>query len=612
MPIKILNNSTINKIAAGEVIDRPASVVKEILENSLDAGGDDIKIEIENGGIAKIKISDNGMGMSKEDLLLCAERHATSKIESDKDLFNIYSFGFRGEALASIAEIAILKITTKRDCDALGTSILIEAGTVKKIESVACSKGTTVEINDLFFSVPVRREYLKSREIEFSHILKIVSKYALIKNNVSILLIHDGREIINSQKTNSFLNNIIFVLGVEVGKDLIGVNYQELGIEVTGYISKPNLTRADKTEQSLYVNSRYVKDKSISDTIYSAYKTLLFINRNPIFVLNVEINPSQIDVNVHPNKEFIKFQNNKQVKEIVYKAIKESLKETDLIPEANLEEQNELKPTHVYEFTTDKQVNLFLEEESNTQIPLEKITTSNKIPIDVAYQIPTSTKQNDIQPTVGDEHILKINEVINRQTSKSKFGKFNILGQVNKTFVICEGEDGLVMFDQHAAEERVNYERFMKEFYGGAIKKQRLLESKIVELNPEQKQIAMNNIGFLESMGFEFDDFGGNSLKLSTVPEIFGKLRSILFIDILNELLKNKNQIINKEIEEKIIKTSCRASVKAGTEMTKDEIKNLLNKLERCENPYSCPHGRPTIIKLTISELEKKFKRTGW
>jgi len=279
MVIKLLDNSIINKIAAGEVIERPASVVKELLENSFDSGADEIKIEISEAGIKKIKISDNGSGMTKEDSLISYKRHTTSKITNEEDLFSINSLGFRGEALASIAEVSNLKIITKTFDSSLGTFIEVEGGKLIKEEQIGCSNGTIIEVNDLFFNVPARKNFLKSNEIELSKIINIITKYALIKNDVSIKLIHNGKEILNSQKTNFLINNIIFIYGPEIAKDLINVNYEENGVIIKGYISKPVLTRADKSDQSLYVNKRYVKNNIISQAIYEAYKTLLFINR---------------------------------------------------------------------------------------------------------------------------------------------------------------------------------------------------------------------------------------------------------------------------------------------------------------------------------------------
>ncbi|MFA5485133.1 MAG: DNA mismatch repair endonuclease MutL [Candidatus Pacearchaeota archaeon] len=571
MVIRVLNEGLINKIAAGEVIERPANVVKELLENSYDSAADSIKIEIIDSGFKKIKISDNGIGMSKDDLLLCVKRYATSKIQQENDLFNIHSFGFRGEALFSISQVSTMILITKRECDAIGTRIEVEAGKIKKIEPVACSKGTTIEVNDLFFNTPVRKEYLRNKDIEFSHILHIVNKYALIKKSVSLVLVHNNKEIINSPKTDSLLDNIISLYGANFSKDLIEVKFLEGDFYLFGYISKPNLTRSDKSEQSIYVNSRFIKDKIITESVYDAYKTLLFINRHPIFILNLEINPSLIDVNIHPAKEIIKFKDEDKIKSFVFRAIKKAIYSSELITEANIENKEHIKPSKVYDFNLDKQTNLF--SESKTRIQDKEI--------------------NDYL----DNKILR---------------DYKILGQVNKTFIILEDNSGLIILDQHAAEERVNYEKYMSEFVKGAIKKQKLLDSKVLELNKEQKNTALNNRGFLNSIGFEFEEFGENSLKVSSVPEIFGRLKSILFLYILNELVNNKGKIIDKEIEERIIKFSCRASVKAGQELTNDEIRKLINNLNNCENPYSCPHGRPISIRLSIGELERKFKRTGW
>lgn len=573
MVIKVLNENLINKIAAGEVIERPANVVKELLENSYDSAADSIKIEIIDSGFKKIKISDNGIGMSKEDLLLCVKRYATSKIQQENDLFNIHSFGFRGEALFSIAQVSSMIIITKRECDAIGTRIEVEAGQIKKVEPTACSKGTIIEVNDLFFNTPVRKEYLRNKDLEFSQILHIVNKYALIKKSVSLILTHNNKEIINSPKTDSLLDNIISLYGPSFSKDLIEVKFLEGDFYLSGYISKPNLTRADKSEQSIYVNSRFVKDKIISESVYDAYKTLLFINRHPIFILNLEINSSLIDVNIHPAKEIIKFKDEDKIQDFVFRAIKKAIYNSELITETNIENKENIKPTKIYEFNLDKQTNLFNETNSTRKIQDKEISD------------------------YLDNKILK---------------DYKILGQINKTFIILEDNNGLIILDQHAAEERVNYEKYMSEFIKGAIKKQKLLDSKILELNTEQKNIALNNRGFLNSIGFEFEDFGENSLKVSSVPEIFGRLKSVLFLDILNELVNNKGKIIDKEIEERIIKFSCRASVKAGQELTNDEIRKLINNLNNCENPYSCPHGRPISIRLSLGELEKKFKRTGW
>ncbi|HLD55206.1 MAG TPA: DNA mismatch repair endonuclease MutL [Candidatus Nanoarchaeia archaeon] len=575
MVIKLLDNSIINKIAAGEVIERPASVVKELLENSFDSGADEIKIEISEAGIKKIKISDNGSGMTKEDSLISYKRHTTSKITNEEDLFSINSLGFRGEALASIAEVSNLKIITKTFDSSLGTFIEVEGGKLIKEEQIGCSNGTIIEVNDLFFNVPARKNFLKSNEIELSKIINIITKYALIKNDVSIKLIHNGKEILNSQKTNFLINNIIFIYGPEIAKDLINVNYEENGVIIKGYISKPVLTRADKSDQSLYVNKRYVKNNIISQAIYEAYKTLLFINRHPVFILELLIDPKEIDVNVHPAKTEIRIKKEELISGIVFNSIKNAFQNSNLIVSASLENETNQKPIKKYEFTKDKQ-SVLMVKDSNSHL---------------------------INPYSEKSDFIK---------KKNIFENFYLFGQINKTYIIGENPEGLIVLDQHAAEERVNYEKFMNEKKSGAIKKQNLLTPRIIELTPVQYCAALNNKTFFESLGFHFDDFGNNSIKLTTIPEIFGRLKSTLLLDVINELVNLKGKIIDKEIEERIIRFACRASVKAGEELTSAQMRQLIENLGKTNNPYSCPHGRPTLISFSIADLEKKFKRTGW
>jgi DNA mismatch repair protein MutL len=572
MPIKILDNSLINKIAAGEVIERPESVVKELLENSLDAKADEITIEVVDSGLRKIKITDNGEGMRKDDLRLSYKRHATSKIENEYDLLNINSLGFRGEALASIAEISNIKISSKKETEQFGHMIEVESGKMIREQVMAIPDGTTIEITDLFFNVPARKNYLKSLDFEFNKILQTVMNYALINENVSIKLIKDGKEVLNSGKSKLLLDRIILLYGSEIAKNLIPINYKEQGIEIFGYTSKPYLTRSDKSDQSIYVNKRIITNNVISTAVYDAYKSALFVNRHPVFILTIKINPSEIDVNVHPAKKTIRLKDEELVYTIVYKAIVQAFRDVSLIPSVNLETSSSAKPNKDYPFSLDAQSTLKVKEE-----PYE-------------YKIKQTIKEPE----------------------QKRIGPFRILGQINKTFIVAETSDGLAIIDQHAAEERVNYEKFMKEKSEHAIKKQRLFTPKIIELNPFQYRVATNNKKLLNEIGYEFEEFGENAIKLNSVPEIFGRLKSVLLIDIINELEKNSAGIIQEDIEERIIRFACRASVKAGEELTTFQIKELLDNLGKCDNPYTCPHGRPTIINFNISNLEKKFKRSGW
>lgn len=582
MTIKVLKDSVINKISAGEVIERPANVIKELLENSLDAEADEIKIEIEDAGLTKIKISDNGIGMNREDLLLSYKRHTTSKIKEESDLFSISSLGFRGEALASIAEVSNLKIKSKTKENEVGNFIEIEGGIPLTNERIGCSNGTIIEISNIFYNVPARKKFLKPPEVELAHIIDIVTRYALIKKEISIKLIHNKKEIINSQRTESQLNNIIFIYGTEIIKNLIEVNYKNEKLKIQGYISKPNLTRANKNEQSLYVNERYVKNQVINNSIYSAYKTLLFTNRHPIYILNLTIKPTNIDVNIHPNKIDIRIKNEQEVCESFFLALKQALNSHVLIPTSTLDNPTKRKAIKNYEFSKDKQSILF-NEKSDYKNPEKK---TNKI---------------EDRPILEYENQRKTNFLKN----------YLILGQINKTFILLETDNGLVIIDQHAAEERVNYELFLKQMKKNAIKKQNILHPKIIQLNPVQYQTAVHQKYFLEKIGFDFEEFGNNCIKLSSIPGVLGKLKPEMFIDIINEISKNSS-VMDDEIEDKIIRYSCKASVKSGDEMSIAEIKNLIEKLNRTQNPYSCPHGRPTVIQLTNAELEKKFKRTGW
>ncbi len=571
--INILDDNLITKIAAGEVIERPASVVKELIENSLDAGADEIKIEIINAGLRKIKISDNGSGMNPEDALLSFKRHATSKIKSLMDIFQISSLGFRGEALASVAEISNFSLTTSEG--EVGVNIIVEGGKLLNNSKVGSPKGTIIEIKDLFFNVPARKKYLKSETTEQQEITKIVTQYAMINPSVSFRLSNNGQEVLNSPKTDSLLDNVVHVYGSDVGKELFGINFEQDGIKISGFISKPSLTRGTKADQSLYINGRYIKNNAITDAVYMGYQTFLFINRHPLFVLNLEIDPNEVDVNVHPTKREVRLKNEDKVKEVVYQAIKQKLMSSNLIVQTTVEKETDQQPIKNYSFSKDSQQVL-------------KVEAQEKL-----------VENSDSKPTIvnGEKKII---------------GPFRILGQINKTFVVAESPLGLAIIDQHAVHERINYEKFMKELKDNSIKTQKLVTSKSIELNPAQYQMALQIKEELNKLGFEYSDFGNNTIKLSAIPEIFGSLKSTSFIDVINELTQSKATHLDDEIREKIIRKSCRASIKAGEELSIVQLNVLLDELNKVDNPYSCPHGRPTIIELSVADLEKKFKRSGW
>ncbi len=578
--IHLLDDALITKIAAGEVIERPAAAVKELLENSLDAGATDIRIEVWEAGRRKIKITDNGCGMSYDDAMLCCKRHATSKIKSEEDLNAILSFGFRGEALASVAEISHLKITTKTNDSIHGTHLEIEGGKQIKAAPCGCPDGTTIEIGNLFFNVPARKKFLKSDAVELNHIIAAVTKYALSNYGCAFALIHDGRVILRTAKTDKPIDAIAAVYGNDVAQSMLKVQYTSGGVVVAGFIGRPTLTRADAADQSLYVNGRAITNRFISEAISEGYGTLLFTNRHPVFVINITVPPNLVDVNVHPKKSYVRFRHDFLIKQIVRHAVRSTLQENNLVAHGSVEKETSQRPIHQYSFTPERQSTLALMESSANY-----------------------GTHFELQMPAGE-----LSDAPDALPAK-KLGPFYVLGQFNKTYIVAESPHGMVIFDQHAVEERVNYEKFLEQKMHKAIKKQGLITAKVLSVNPLQYATALKFQKYLDTLGFAIEDFGENSIKISGVPQIFGRLRDEIFFDLLNSLAQLTGDVVTLEIESRIIRFSCRASVKAGQELTKPQMNTLLDNLLLTKNPYTCPHGRPTMILFSVADMEKKFKR---
>lgn len=599
--IHILDDDLITKIAAGEVIERPASVVKELLENSLDANATKIEIKIEDAGLRNITIIDNGDGMDASDALSCFTRHATSKISSTDDIFSISTLGFRGEALASIAQISNTLLSSNNGEESVFVNML--GGALQDQGRLACPKGTRIEVKDLFYNVPARKAYLKTRSTETQAITQIVTKYALLHKLVHFTLHIDGKETINAPKSESLKNKISFLYGSEIGSKLVDVNYSDENIQVDGCICRPSITRSDRSDQSLYVNGRLIEHRGITDAVYEGMKTLLFVNRHPIFVLNIGIDPSKVDVNVHPTKKHVRFKQENELFEKVATAVKQAFATQDLIIQSTPDQETTQKASQNYSMSLDRQSTLRLAEVSY-EVPTMPETIAQRV---------AQLNQEAQSGTVDQARILKsqYSAIQDNVVDEEKLGPFVILGQVARNYVICESPKGLAIIDQHGAHERVNYEKFMKERLDKAIKTQTLVKPKIIELTPVQYSAAMQAKEALYNLGFLYDSFGDQTIKLTAVPEIFGRLKSTVFIDAINELVKSKNSFTT-EIEDRIIRFACRASVKAGDELTIPQLKLILVDLAACENPYTCPHGRPTIIELSLGDLEKKFKRSGW
>ncbi|MFO7711002.1 MAG: DNA mismatch repair endonuclease MutL [Candidatus Woesearchaeota archaeon] len=567
--INVLETDLVNKIAAGEVVERPASVVKELIENALDAGADSITVEVSNGGKDLIRVKDNGSGMDREDLILSVKSHATSKITGLDDLFSVSTLGFRGEALASIASVSNLRIVSSQE-DGRGHEFV--AGDIRP---VGASRGTVVEVSELFHNTPARKKHLKSAQVELSHISDIVTRYGLSSEKLAVRLYSDGKEVINCPQTR-LRNKLVALYGKETARQMIDVSYEDSMVRVRGLVGKPYITYGDRSYQTLFVNGRFVKSQSVSQAIYDAYHTLLFLDRHPVVVLFLDIDFSQTDVNVHPQKEVIRIQDEESIYRAVFSALRNTFQENDLTPEVELSGSQRM-PTQSYAVSETRQTVLDAGDSYEAEAP--------------------------VQDPVQKEGLKE--EPIQKQ---SKFGHLRILGQFNKLYILCEG-DGLVIIDQHAAQERVLFERFMKEFSAEGVRRQELLKPRLFELGRNDSLRLRENLELLSKWGFIIEEDSGTSFRMREVPYLLGKEVSF---DVLLELIRlQRSDSLTGLAEEVIARRACRAAIKAGDELTQVESRKLLDELGRCEKPYSCPHGRPTLINISLGELEKKFKRVS-
>lgn len=596
--IKILENSLIDKIAAGEVVENPSSVVKELLENSIDAKADKISIEIKEGGKSLIKISDNGIGMNKEDAKLSIIRHSTSKIQNTDDLFKINTLGFRGEALASICAVSKFEMLTRQKDDIVGTQIITEKENII-INEIGTEIGTSIKVKELFFNVPARKKFLKNIETETRIITDIVTRYSLAYPNISFSLKCDNRDIINTTKTNNWLNTIQSVYGTSISKEMISIEYSDDIISINGFIGKPSIARNDKLRQTIFLNGRYIKSKEISEAIKKGYNSTIFLEKEPIFILNIKIDESKVDVNIHPRKEIVKITEIENISNKISDIIFENLKKNDLFPDSDLKTWK----------TQSKQVYSI---EKDTQSTLN-FKQNNILSSDVDIREAGTIYNNEIKENNFNKISSMLKESISSQEIvSSHLGKFKIIGQVNKTYILAENENGLMIIDQHAAEERANYEKLMKELKHGAVSSQELLQAIMLELSPEEMQIISFNKEKINKCGYDIDEYGNNSIIIRSVPFIFERPSKLLIEELIEELKSENTKKQNTEIEERIIRFSCRSSIKAGKEMTFHSMEKLLYNLDKCDLPFTCPHGRPTIIKLSFGDIEKKFKRSGW
>ncbi len=585
--IQVMDENLANKIAAGEVIERLMNVVKELTENSLDAGADDIKIELVDTGLKLIKVTDNGVGMSKEDAVLAFSRHATSKCKSINDLFNIESLGFRGEALPSIASVSKVRLKTSDGKE--GTVVTLEGGKNLKQEKSDLVKGTSIEVRDIFYNTPVRLKYIKNLYTELASITEYVNKMALSYPDVKFVLKNNDKTLLNTDGKGNLLKVIYEIYGKNVASKMIEFKGENEDYKISGYISYPECYRATRSAINVFVNKRAIKNSEIIRTIVDSYHTYIHAGKYPIVVLNIETDPVLVDCNVHPTKMDIKFSKMETLKDLIYETFSDYLKKIVFIPEANVRNYSvEEEETKEKEDT---------KEESNDENIID--LNSEVADTDESYE-----KKEEIEP-------VQLKLVEDDTDSPYKIKKMIPRGIVYKTYIIAENEDGMYLIDQHAAAERVNYEKTLKKFLNHEGVSIPLLVPISLEYPKSDFIILKSKLDVLEKLGFVVEEFGDNTLVVREHSSLFvrdGHEKEDIS-KIFDILLTEKDFDGKKFIDHACATIACRMSIKANDYITLNEAEYVLDELRKCNQPFNCPHGRPTIITFTKYELEKMFKR---
>ncbi len=580
--IKILPEHVSNKIAAGEIVLRPASVVKELIENSIDAGATRIVINIKAGGQKLIEVTDNGMGMDSDDAVLALERFSTSKIRSADDIFQINTLGFRGEALPSIASVSRVELITKSKDSPFGFFIKTVGGRIEKSQVTGCADGTTVRVEDLFFNTLPRRKFLKSEATEMSHILNAVTFEALARPDIYFKLVHDKRELINISSSHDLLKRITSLFGEQVSNNLLPIEGGNDLLNIYGFISKPEETRANRNSQLIFINKRCAHNKSISHSIYEAYHTLVPRGRFPVVFIFIDTPPAAIDVNIHPTKDEVKFFKENIAHTLVKEAVKQALSSSDL--------SHGLFHSPVYE---------------------KAVETEQE------YEIKEAIGRYMVKQKMGDQKVPEFNFSKASKTSsyKTENQRFDVSSkyiQVFETYIITQFNGNLIIIDQHAAHERIVYEKLTRDLSLSKIESQGLLIDVVLALNYKQAVILEKYLDYFKSLGFQIEPFGKNTFSIRSVPAILKDANIAQVIsDVLDEIIESEKTKNIGDLTEELIKLiACHTAIRAGAKLQKEEVESLLHQLLNAQTPYTCPHGRPTMIKLSKYELEKKFKRT--
>lgn len=660
--IQVLDQVTIDKIAAGEVIERPASIVKELVENAIDAGATHVTIEIEEGGISLIRITDDGSGIMKEDIRNAFLRHSTSKIRNVEDLLHITSLGFRGEALSSIAAVTKVEVITKTKEAILGTRYVIEGGQELSLDEAGSSDGTTFIIRQLFYNVPARRKFLKTAMTEAGHVQDLLIRLALSHPEVAFRFLNNNQEKLRTSGSGKLKDVIYNIYGRDVASNLLELDYLQGGIHITGYLGKPLITRGNRNFETFFVNGRYVKSTMISRAVEDAYKDFMMQHKFPFVVLHFQVDTETVDVNVHPTKMELRFQNQQEVYKTVFEAIHRQLLEPELIPQVEVPEPL-TSPVQEKKKTPSPDLKLVRRAiPSNSKEAAVSIATT---PRDSAAQtVPEPVKEEPhnedyfirkmrervmsyhnrnssaevkdqkkifrpeeqkkrIQTSVREATTYKVNEtpVVQKPEQLNLFeekllkrevrAEYRLIGQVFDTYWLVQFQDNLYIIDQHAAHERVLYERTLKEMKNREFTSQYLSPPIILTLSMQEAELLKTHKERFERIGFEIEPFGGEEYAIRAVPaNLFSIAKKELFMEMLDNLADGLSTNMTPDIiDEKVASMSCKAAVKGNNRLSAQEVDALIGELLELENPYHCPHGRPTIIAMSKKELEKKFKR---
>lgn len=659
--IQVLDQITIDKIAAGEVIERPASIVKELVENSIDAKAASVTVEIQDGGISLIRVTDNGSGIEREDIRNAFLRHSTSKIRKVEDLAHIASLGFRGEALSSISAVTRTELITKTKEDTFGTRYVIEGGVEQSLEDAGAPDGTTFLVRQLFYNVPARRKFLKTPMTEAGHVQDLLMRLALSHPEVAFTFINNGQTKMRTSGNGKLKDVIYSIYGREAAANLIELDYSMDGLVMKGYLGKPVITRGNRNFENYFVNGRYVKNAMLSKAIEDAYKDFLMQHKFPFVVIHFQVDGEKIDVNVHPTKMEMRFQRQQDVYNIVYEGVHRTLLEPELIPQVEApapkvisqpksespfllkpktaprplekkpEEKEEPHDEAYFMKKMKERVLSYHQRNSSAEVAkkeqifrpqaqaerikdaLARAKEVEKQPQKQAEEQPELIRETPVYETkpVTEEKAEQLNLFEEHLLKREKKAEYKLIGQVFETYWLVEFENSLYIIDQHAAHERVLYERTLKEMKNREFTAQYLSPPIILSLSMQEAQVLNENMDRFTRIGFEIEPFGGEEYAVRAIPDnLFGIAKKELLLEMLDDLTDGISTSMTPElIDEKVASMSCKAAVKGNNRLSAQEADALIGELLLLENPYHCPHGRPTIIAMTQRELEKKFKR---